>query len=177
MSGLHTGCVVLFTGLSGAGKSTLAEAVGAKLLEAGRRVEILDGDMIRRELSKGLGFTHEDRIENLRRIGFVARLLARHGVYALVPAIAPYREIRGELRQCSPAFIEVYVNAPLSVCEFRDPKGLYARARSGQLEHFTGIDDPYEPPEAPDIQCRTDLETVEACTLQVFKKIVHNKEP
>jgi adenylylsulfate kinase len=164
----HAGRVVLFTGLSGAGKSTLAEAVGARLIEAGHRVEILDGDLIRRELSKGLGFSHEDRIENLRRIGFVARLLARHGVMALVPAIAPYHEIRIELRQCSPAFLEVFVNAPLSVCEQRDPKGLYARARAGQLVHFTGIDDPYEPPESPDVECRTDRESVEACVEKVL---------
>jgi adenylyl-sulfate kinase len=172
MSRLHTGCVVLFTGLSGAGKSTLAEAVGARLLQAGYRVEILDGDVIRRELSKGLGFTHEDRIENLRRICFVARLLARHGVMALIPAIAPYREIRRELRAGSPAFLEVFVNAPLSVCEGRDSKGLYARARAGELAHFTGIDDPYETPDAPDVECWTDAESVEACADRVLAALL-----
>ena len=167
MKGAQTGCVVLFTGLSGAGKSTLAEAVAERLIAANRRVEILDGDQIRRELSKGLGFTPGDRIENLRRIGFVARLLARHGVMALVPAIAPYKSIRRELRESAPAFCEVYVNAPLSVCEGRDPKGLYRRARAGDLTNFTGIDDPYEPPESPEVECRTDVESVETCAMRV----------
>lgn len=166
------GCVVLFTGLSGAGKSTLAEAVAVRLLESGNRVEILDGDVIRRELSKGLGFTPEDRIENLRRIGFVARLLARHGVIALIPAIAPYREIRRELRTGSPAFLEVFVNAPLGVCEGRDTKGLYARARAGELAHFTGIDDPYEMPDAPDVEARTDVESVEVCVDRVLAALL-----
>jgi len=168
MTHSSSGCVVLFTGLSGAGKSTLAEAVAARLIAANYRVQILDGDQMRRELSKGLGFTPEDRIENLRRIGFVARLLARHGVMALVPAIAPYREIRAELRARAPAFCEVYVNAPLTVCEGRDTKGLYARARAGDLPNFTGIDDPYEPPESPEVECRTDVETLEACVERVI---------
>jgi len=168
MSHLHTGCVVLFTGLSGAGKSTLAEAVRVRLIDCGHRVEILDGDEIRRELSKGLGFTPEDRIENLRRISFVARLLARHGVMALIPAIAPYRSIRQEMRERAPAFVEVFVNAPLNVCEERDIKGLYARARAGAIAHFTGIDDPYEEPESAEVECRTDVESIEACVERVL---------
>jgi len=162
------GCVVLFTGLSGAGKSTLAQAVCLRLVAAGHRVEILDGDQVRRELSRGLGFSYEDRVENLRRIGFVARLLAKHGVVALIPAIAPYRGIRKELRDGSPAFVEVFVSAPLHVCEARDTKGLYARARAGELANFTGIDDPYEVPESPEVEVRTDTETVAACVDRIL---------
>jgi len=170
------GCVVLFTGLSGAGKSTLAQSLTARLIEAGYRVEILDGDAVRRELSKGLGFTPEDRTENIRRIGFVARLLARHGVIALIPVIAPYRALRAEMRAGTPTFFEVYVNAPLDVCEHRDPKGLYRRARAGDLPHFTGIDDPYEPPDAPDVECRTDLEAIEICVERIWSKLMAHLE-
>jgi adenylylsulfate kinase len=164
--------VVLFTGLSGAGKSTLAQGLGARLIESGYRVEILDGDAVRRELSKGLGFSPDDRTENLRRIGFVARLLARHGVIVLIPVIAPYQSVREEMRAGSPAFFEVYVNAPLHVCERRDTKGLYARARAGDLAHFTGIDDPYEPPDSPDMECHTDLETSEACIEGILSRLI-----
>lgn len=165
------GRIVWFTGLSGAGKSTLAEAVSKRLAGAGHAVELLDGDIVRNHLSKGLGFSPEDRAENVRRIAFVANLLARHGVIVLVPVIAPYRSIREEVRRLSPTYFEVYVNAPLDVCERRDPKGLYRRARAGELAHFTGVDDPYEAPEFPEIECRTDLENVEECAAKIVREL------
>jgi adenylylsulfate kinase len=165
------GHIVWFTGLSGAGKSTLAEAVSKRLAAAGQAVELLDGDIVRSHLSKGLGFSPEDRAENVRRIAFVANLLARHGVIVLVPVIAPYRSIREEVRSLSPTYFEVYVNAPLDVCERRDPKGLYRRARAGELAHFTGVDDPYEVPEFPEIECRTDLESVEECASKILQEL------
>jgi len=154
------GLTVWFTGLSSAGKTTLSRAVYERLWARGHRVEPLDGDEVRLHLSRGLGFSKEDRIENIRRIGFVAEMLTRHGVIALVAAISPYREAREEVRARSSNFLEVYVNAPLKVCEERDVKGLYRKARSGEIPRFTGIDDPYEPPLSPDVECRTDLETV-----------------
>jgi len=170
-SQLRPGHIVWFTGLSGAGKSTLAEAVLERLTAAGVAVELLDGDAIRTHLSRGLGFSAEDRAENVRRIAFIANLLARHGVVVLVPVIAPYQSIRDEVRRISPAYLEVYVNAPLAVCEQRDPKGLYRRARAGELAHFTGLDDPYEPPEFPDLECRTDREGVDECVFAIIEKL------
>jgi adenylylsulfate kinase len=124
---------------------------------------------VRKQLSKDLGFGKQDRDENIRRIGFVAELLSKNGVIAVVAAISPYRAIRDEVRRRIPNFIEVYVNAPLEVCEMRDSKGLYRRARAGELKEFTGIDDPYEPPLAPEVECRTDLETVEECTRRIVE--------
>lgn len=149
-----------FTGLSAAGKTTLSKAVCERLRANGYKVELLDGDAVRRHLCKDLGFSKPDRDENIRRIGFVAELLSRNGVIALVAAISPYREVRDEQRRRIRAFVEVYVNAPLEVCEQRDQKGLYKKARAGQLPGFTGIDDPYEPPLNPEVECRTDRETV-----------------
>lgn len=163
--------MVWFTGLSGAGKSTLAEAVFSQLATRGYRVEILDGDIVRAHLCKGLGFSREDRIENIRRVAFVGNLLARHGVVVLVPVIAPYRAIRAEVRAGSPAYMEVFVNAPLDICEQRDPKGLYRRARAGEIGNFTGLDDPYEAPESPDVECQTHVEGIAACTGKVLEKI------
>ena len=154
------GLTVWLTGLSSAGKTTLSRAVYERLWARGHRVELLDGDEVRRHLSRGLGFSKEDRNENVRRIGFVAEMLARHGVIAIVSAISPYREARDELRSRSSNFLEVYVNASLKVCEERDVKGLYRKARSGELPRFTGIDDPYEPPLFPEVECRTDRETI-----------------
>jgi adenylyl-sulfate kinase len=160
---------VWLTGLSSAGKSTLGQALYDRLWAMGIRVELLDGDTVRRNLCKGLGFSKEDRDENIRRIGFVAELLTRNGVVVLVSAISPYRSIREEVRRTIADFVEVYVNAPLSVCEQRDVKGLYRKARSGQLPGFTGIDDPYEAPENPEVECRTDLETPQESAERVLR--------
>ncbi len=165
------GVTVWFTGLSGAGKTTISKALERELKKRGYRVERLDGDIIRQNLTKGLGFSKEDRDENIRRIGFVAQLLTRNGVIVLVAAISPYRHVREEVRQRIGDFIEVYVNAPLEVCEKRDVKGLYKKARAGIIKQFTGIDDPYEPPINPEVECRTDQETVEESVMKVFRKI------
>jgi len=147
----------------------LAQRVCEELHATGHKVELLDGDVVRKQLSKDLGFSKQDRDENIRRIGFVAELLSKNGVIAVIAAISPYRAIRDEVRRRIPNFIEVYVNAPLEVCEMRDSKGLYRRARAGELKEFTGIDDPYEPPLAPEVECRTDLETVEECTRRIVE--------
>ncbi|MGE5570582.1 MAG: adenylyl-sulfate kinase [Rhodospirillales bacterium] len=152
------GVTVWFTGLSGAGKTTISKLVEQHLRSAAYPVESLDGDIVRQNLTKGLGFSKEDRDENIRRIGFVAHLLSRNGVIVLVSAISPYREVRDEVRERIGDFIEVYVNAPLKVCEQRDVKGLYAKARRGEIRGFTGIDDPYEAPLKPEVECRTDVE-------------------
>lgn len=138
----------------------LEPVVAEQLRGEGYRVEVLDGDALRQSLTRGLGFSKEDRDENIRRIGFVAHLLAGNGVITLVAAISPYRAVREEVRALVGDFIEVYVNAPLEVCERRDPKGLYRKARAGELHGFTGVDDPYEPPLEPEVECRTDRETV-----------------
>jgi len=142
------GVCIWFTGLSAAGKSTTAEALERLVLVQGRRVTMLDGDVVRTHLSKGLGFSKEDRDVNIRRIGFVASEIVRHGGVVVCAAISPYRAIRDEVRSMMEEghFIEVYVDTPIDVCEERDPKGLYAKARQGLLKGFTGIDDPYEPP-------------------------------
>ena len=165
------GVTVWFTGLSGAGKTTISKAVGEKLRSKGCKLEILDGDIVRENLTKGLGFSKEDRDENVRRIGFVSHLLTRNGVIVLVSAISPYREIREELKQKIGDFIEVYVNAPLSICEERDVKGLYKCARAGEIKNFTGISDPYEPPLNPTIECRTDLEELEESMAKISNKL------
>ncbi len=155
------GFVLWLTGLCSAGKSTVALGLEQELRRRNCLVEVLDGDAIRKNLSKGLGFSRSDREINLRRIGFVADLLSRNGVVAIVAAISPYQTIRDEVRKSIAAeFVEIYLNAPLEVCEARDPKGLYAMARAGELLAFTGIDDPYEPPQNPDIVCYTATETV-----------------
>jgi adenylylsulfate kinase len=166
-----TGQVIWFTGLSSAGKSTIAQAVRDQLAAAGLRIELLDGDEIRTNLCRGLGFSREDRDENVRRIGYVASLLACHGVIVLVAAIAPYRKAREEVRRLCGRYLEVYVNAPLSVCESRDVKGLYRKARSGEVARFTGISDPYEAPLAPDVECRTGEEDLDTCVRKVLEAI------
>jgi adenylylsulfate kinase len=155
-----TGRVVWFTGLSGAGKSTLAAALHAELSARGVPVELLDGDAVRENLSKGLGFSREDRDTNVRRIAFVAGLLARHGVTVLVSAISPYADTRREVLAGLPRPLEVFVDAPLDVVTARDVKGLYLRAIAGDLPHFTGVSDPYEAPTQPDLHLRTDRITV-----------------
>lgn len=150
-----TGATVWFTGLSGSGKSTVADALATELLEAGRAVYVLDGDNVRHGLNADLGFSAADRAENVRRIGEVARLMADAGLVTLVPVVSPYRADRDRVREAHAAaglrFVEVFVDTPLVTCELRDPKGLYAKARAGELTGMTGIDDPYEPPEAPEL--------------------------
>lgn len=165
------GVTLWFTGLSGAGKTTISHALEQKLRAQGCKVELLDGDIVRENLTKGLGFSKEDRDTNIRRIGFVAQLLTRNDVIVLVSAISPYRQIREEVRQQVGDFIEVYVNAPLTVCEQRDVKGLYQRARAGEIKKFTGIDDPYEAPLNPEVECRTDQETLEESLDKVLHKL------
>jgi bifunctional enzyme CysN/CysC len=166
-----TGLTVWFTGLSSAGKSTISKAVFEKLWARGYKVELLDGDAVRQNLSKGLGFSKEDRDENVRRIGFVAELLTRNGVIALVSLISPYRHVREEVRRRIGNFVEVFVHAPLEVCEQRDVKGLYRRARAGEFHGMTGVDDPYEPPVSPEIECRTDHETAAESVAKVIEEI------
>ena len=166
-----TGLTVWFTGLSSAGKSTISKAVFEKLWARGYKVELLDGDAVRQNLSKGLGFSKEDRDENVRRVGFVAELLTRNGIIALVSLISPYRPVREEVRRRIGHFLEVYVHAPLEVCEQRDVKGLYRRARAGEFHGMTGVDDPYEPPLAADVECRTDRETAAESTAKVVEAI------
>lgn len=162
------GATVWFTGLSGAGKTTIRMAVEKALRDRGLKIEVLDGDIVRQNLTKGLGFSKEDRDENIRRIGFVAHLLSRNGVIVLVSAISPYRAIREEVRQKVGDFVEVFVNAPLAVCEGRDVKGLYKRARAGEIKQFTGIDDPYEAPLNPEVECQTAQESLEDSTARVI---------
>ena len=153
-----SGATVWFTGLSGSGKSTIADAVAARLIERGRPTYVLDGDNVRHGLNADLGFSAADRAENVRRLGEVARLMADAGLVVLVPVISPYRGDRQQVRAAHEAaglpFVEVYVDTPLEICEQRDPKGLYARARAGELSAMTGIDAPYEPPKQPDVHLR-----------------------
>lgn len=165
------GVTIWFTGLSGAGKSTISQAVEKELRSLGLKVEALDGDVVRQNLTKGLGFSKADRDENIRRVGFVAHLLTRNQVIVVVSAISPYREIRDEVRQKIGNFVEVYVNTPLEICEKRDVKGLYKKARAGEIKNFTGIDDPYEPPLTPELECRTDLQSLEESVSQVLAKL------
>jgi adenylylsulfate kinase len=171
------GMVVWLTGLSGAGKTTLARSLAAELRTAGVRVETLDGDEVRENLSRGLGFSQEDRDTNIRRIGFVARLLARNRVVVLGAAISPYQRSRDDVRRSIEAdgvrFIEVFVRCPLDTLIKRDVKGLYARALAGEVEHFTGISDPYEEPLSPDITIDSSVETVEESTARILAHILN----
>jgi adenylylsulfate kinase len=164
------GFILWFTGLSGAGKSTLASYLAPKLKERGCKVEILDGDEVRENLSKGLGFSKEDRDTNIRRIGYVANLLARNGCVSITAAISPYREIRDECRKIAQApFIEIFVDAPLEVVEARDTKGLYKKARAGIIKQFTGISDPYEAPHKAEIVVKTGDESIEESASKILK--------
>src|SRR5205809_327993 len=163
------GFTLWFTGLSGAGKTTITNLLVKELRARGSKLEVLDGDIVRENLSKGLGFSKEDRDTNIRRIAFVANQLSRNGVPVITAAISPYREIRDEARQLmSDRFIEIYVKASVETCEERDVKGLYAKARAGEIKEFTGVSDPYEPPESPELVCDTENETPE----QSAQKIV-----
>jgi adenylylsulfate kinase len=166
------GFTVWFTGLPSAGKSTLAELLAPELRQRGHGVEVLDGDVVRTHLCKGLGFSKEDRDTNIRRIGFVAHLLSRNGVAVICAAISPYREIRDENRALIGDFIEVYARCPLDVLlKERDVKGLYARALNGQIPNFTGVSDPYEEPLNPEVVVDTDPETIEESTGKVVAKL------
>lgn len=163
--------VLWFTGYSGAGKSTIARALAAELEARGVNHEILDGDVVRTNLSTGLTFSREDRDTNVRRIGWVARTLAKHGCVSICAAISPYRAIRDEIRRESEGrFVEVFVNVPLEVCEQRDVKGLYRKARAGEIPAFTGVDDPYEPPLAPEVTCETHRESVAESVAKILRR-------
>ena len=151
-----TGLTVWLTGLSGSGKSTVAGILERELRARGRRVEVLDGDEVRKHLTKGLGFTREDRDENVRRVGWVCEVLSRNDVIAIAAVISPYRALRDEVRARIGRFVEVYMEAPVDVLAARDPKGLYRRAMAGEIEGFTGVSDPYEPPIHPEVVCHTD---------------------
>ena len=153
------GFTLWFTGMSGAGKTTLSRLLEIRLRQLGAKVEVLDGDIVREYLSKGLGFSREDRDENIRRIGFVCELLSRNGVIAIAAAISPYRAARDEVRARIPNFIEVYMDCPVDVLATRDVKGLYKKALAGELPQFTGITDPYEPPLTPEITVNSFTET------------------
>jgi adenylyl-sulfate kinase len=165
------GFVVWFTGLPSAGKSTLARLLEKELLRRERPVEVLDGDEVRLRLTRGLGFSKADRDENIRRIAFVARLLARHGVAAITAAISPYRAGREEARREIGRFVEVYVKCPLETCVQRDVKGLYRQALAGSIANFTGISDPYEEPLDPDLIVESDRETAEASVSRILARL------
>ncbi len=167
----NKGFTIWFTGLSGAGKSTLSEAIEKRLITHGRNVEILDGDIVRTHLSKGLGFSREDRDTNIKRIAFVCGLLTRNGVICISAAIAPYREARQWARQEIGSFVEVYVKCPIEVCRQRDVKGLYKLVDEGKIKGFTGVDDPYEEPEHPELVVETNKETIEESVGRIFAKL------
>lgn len=161
------GYTIWFTGLSGAGKSTIANALAGQLAARGQRVEILDGDAVRTHLSKGLGFSKEDRDTNIRRIGWVCDLVARHGGVAIAAAISPYRAVRDEVRAATGRFVEIFVDCPLETCIERDVKGLYAKALAGEIPQFTGVSDPYEPPLSPEITIRSASESLDQSVARI----------
>jgi len=174
----HRGFTVWFTGLSGAGKTTLAEALAGELGRRGLKLEVLDGDEVRTNLSKGLGFSKEDRDTNIRRIGYVARLLARNGAGVIAAAISPYRDVRDEVRRTieaeGAAFIEVFVKCPIDVLAERDVKGLYKKALAGEIKEFTGVSDPYEEPLDPEVVVETDRETIEQSARKVIDELLRH---
>jgi adenylylsulfate kinase len=173
--GSEQGFTLWFTGLSGSGKTTITNLLVRELLGRGTRLEVLDGDVVRENLSKGLGFSKEDRDTNIRRIAFVANLLSRNGVPVITAAISPYREIRDEARQMMDGrFIEIYVKASVEACEERDVKGLYAKARSGEIKEFTGVSDPYEEPLSPEITVETEKQTPEESARQILDFLESN---
>jgi adenylyl-sulfate kinase len=167
----HKGFTLWFTGMSGAGKSTISERIFDRLKSSGAKVELLDGDIVRTHLSKGLGFSKEDRDTNIRRIGFVCELLSRNGVIAVVAAISPYRAVREEVRGNIGDFVEVYVHCPIEVLAERDVKGLYKKALAGEIASFTGVSDPYEPPANPEVTVDSSSEPVEASVEKVWTKL------
>jgi len=169
---MTSGCTIWLTGLSGAGKSTIAQLLEKRLKEHGMKVEVLDGDIVRTHLSKGLGFSREDRDTNIKRIAFVCSLLTRNGVISISAAISPYREVREWARREIGNFIEVYVDCPIEVCRQRDVKGLYKLADEGKIKNFTGVDDPYEKPEHAELVVETDRETVQESVARIIAKLV-----
>jgi adenylylsulfate kinase len=171
-SRIGRGFTLWFTGLSGAGKTTISEIVEKELRERRGRVEVLDGDIVRTNLSKGLGFNREDRDTNILRIGFVAKLLSRNGVGVIVSAISPYKEARDQVRRdIGEDFVEVFVDCPVEVCAERDVKGLYEKAFAGEIKQFTGVSDPYESPSAPELHVRTDQEGPRESAGRVIEKL------
>lgn len=166
------GVTLWFTGMSGSGKSTVSEIVEVILRDAGYKVEVLDGDVVRTNLSKGLGFSKEDRDLNIKRIGFVCNLLTRNGVVAIAAAISPYREVRAYNRREIGDFIEIFCQCPLEVLIDRDVKGLYKKALAGEIENFTGVSDPYEDPENPEVTINSDSETPEESARKVLDKMI-----
>lgn len=169
---IKNGFTLWFTGLSGAGKTTITDIVEKELRHQQVPVEVLDGDVVRTNLSKGLGFSREDRDTNVLRIGFVADLLTRNGVGVIVSAISPYKEARDQVRRNIGDFIEVFVDAPVEVCADRDVKGLYAKAYSGEIPEFTGVSDPYEAPAAPELHLHTDQEDADESAQKVIEKLL-----
>jgi len=165
------GFTLWFTGLSGSGKSTLAHRIEEILLERGMKVEVLDGDVVRQNLSKGLGYSKEDRDINIRRIGWVCHILTRNEVVAIAAAISPYKEIRNENRRLIGRFVEVYCKCPIECLKGRDPKGLYEKAIRGEIKNFTGVNDPYEPPEHPEIIAETDKESVDESVNKIIRTL------
>ena len=170
------GFCLWFTGLSGSGKTTITNILVKELRRRGTRLEVLDGDIVRQNLSKGLGFSKEDRDTNIRRVAFVADLLSRNGVPVITAAISPYREIREEARaKMDGRFIEAYVKASVEECERRDVKGLYAKARAGEIKEFTGVSDPYEPPEDAEIVIETEAQSPEQSAQQILSYLEQEK--
>jgi adenylyl-sulfate kinase len=168
---MQTGFTVWFTGLSGAGKTTASLLLAERLRATGAKVEVLDGDVVRARLSRGLGFSTEDRNENIQRIGFVCELLSRNGVIAVVAAISPYQAARDRVRARIENFIEVYCECPVEVLIARDVKGLYKQALAGEIQHFTGISDPYQPPVEPEITIHSDRETPEQSVQKIWNTL------
>jgi len=168
----YKGATIWMTGLSGSGKSTVANMLAKRLRAVGARVEILDGDVVRTNLSKGLGFSKEDRDTNIRRIGFVCNLLSRNGVFAIAAAISPYRAIRDEVRAAAGDFVEVFADCPLDTLVERDAKGLYKKALAGEIKNFTGVSDPYEPPESPEVRVDSSRQTAEESTDIVWQYLI-----
>ena len=168
----HRGATIWMTGLSGAGKSTISNMLAKRLRAVGARVEILDGDVVRTNLSKGLGFSKEDRDTNIRRIGFVCNLLSRNGVFAIAAAISPYKAVRDEVRAATDNFVEVFADCPLNTLVERDVKGLYKKALAGEIKNFTGVSDPYEPPESPEVRIDSSRQTPEESTEIVWQYLI-----
>lgn len=167
----HQGFTLWFTGLSGAGKTTVSRVIEKELRDRGMKVEVLDGDVIRENLSKGLGFSKEDRDTNIRRIGWVCEVLSRNGVVAIAAAISPYREIRDEIRSKVENFVEVYAECPIPVLAERDVKGLYKKALAGEIKNFTGVSDPYEAPLSAEVTYHSDNETVQQSVQKILSKL------